>query len=179
MTERMFTPDVENVAWEVFTASLDVVQLEGERMRVVSVLAFERPGCRTDRQGVWEHERRAVKFWLHADSGSWSALPCVSPVIRGPVVKVAPVRVVRDSRMRGATGRKSRQVGITSARQLEIAVAVLARQELALNGRVRQSGGPTGSNSSTRPPTVSTALDANEDSTARWNLEPTGSEQAA
>jgi hypothetical protein len=60
-----YTPDVVDeltVAWDLFTADIDPVQLERERMRVLGSLNKERPGSRQDHEVRWAHELRRLEF---------------------------------------------------------------------------------------------------------------------
>jgi hypothetical protein len=68
-----------SAAWEVFAASLNVAELERERMRFTADLANERPGSRRQRQVMFRHDRRVVRFWAEFVPG----------------VYVAPVKVVK------------------------------------------------------------------------------------
>ena len=152
-----------SVAWEVFVASLDPAELEGERCRVVSNLGAERPMGRKHRQMVFEHEKRAVAFWVKADSGSW--LPMTEKVVK------ATTSVKRKRR---------RPVGfIPTARQLQIALAA----QQATSGPVSDSGGrvasPAHENTS---PTLNPANGrtvSHTSSTDQWKPETTKRKKAA
>jgi hypothetical protein len=103
-----------SVAWDVFVASLDPTQLEGERMRVGD-LADERPGSRRQRAVMYAHEKRSARFWAEFTPGVYVA----------PVVESEPsVRRVQKSKK---ASRKRVEPVFTDA-QLEIALAVAERK---------------------------------------------------
>jgi hypothetical protein len=51
-----------SVAWDNFIASLDVAELERERMRVLGSLNKERPGSREDHEAMARHKWRRSEF---------------------------------------------------------------------------------------------------------------------
>lgn len=57
MTDLSYTPDVPSPAWDVFVSSLDLVEIEGERMRSGDLKA-ERFGSREHHEMLWLHEVR-------------------------------------------------------------------------------------------------------------------------
>lgn len=148
-------------AWDVFTASLDPAELERERCRVVSILGDERPMGRKHRQMVFEHGRRAARFWRRADSGSWSPGEHVADVVVEATTSVKST--VRESRTVAAVVRESRKAApvIAADRQLEIALRALEAAETAVGGAVSRSERATGSNASTRSSGVTRASGSN------------------
>jgi hypothetical protein len=51
-----------SVAWDNFIATVDPVQLERERMRVLGSLVKERPGSRQHHEVMWAHQLRRLEF---------------------------------------------------------------------------------------------------------------------
>jgi hypothetical protein len=80
-----------SVAWDNFIASVDVAQLERERMRVLGSLTTERPGSRQEHEVMHGHNKRRlefrrqlslapVPFWFTAKQ-----LQIAEDALRGPV----------------------------------------------------------------------------------------------
>jgi hypothetical protein len=110
MSDFAYRPDVVDAnmqAWGAFVSSLNQVELERERMRFTAELANERPGCRRQRQVMFAHDKRVVRFWADFVPG----------------VYVAPVEVVKVAEKPARVPKVKAQPKFTEA-QLRIALLV-------------------------------------------------------
>ena len=91
-----------SAAWEAFAASLNVAELERERMRVGSDLAKERPGSRRHLDVMAAHDRRVVRFYADFKPGVWVApVEAVKPLVKpAKVSRVAVEPRFTEAQMR-------------------------------------------------------------------------------